>query len=88
MSAEVLKKAEFWRRFAQEPLSARQKSVLNRFLDGFEGKLTARKWAALGKCSVDTAQRDINDLLARGLLVRNPGGSRNTSYAPLMAGGE
>lgn len=85
MSAEVLRKAGFWRRFAQEPLSARQKSVLNRFLDGFEGKLTARKWAALGKCSVDTAQRDINDLLARGLLVRNPGGSRNTSYSPLTA---
>ena len=87
MSADVLTKAEFWRRFAHQPLSARQKSVLNRFMDGFEGKLTARKWAALGKCSVDTAQRDINDLLARGLLARNPGGSRNTSYAPVDQGG-
>lgn len=76
----VLSKAEFWRRFAQEPLSARQKTVLNRFLDGFEGHLTARKWATLAKCSIDTAQRDINDLLARGLLVRNPGGSKRTSY--------
>ncbi len=44
---------------------------------------TARKWAALGKCSVDTANRDINDLLARGLLVRNPGGSRRTSFSVL-----
>jgi Fic family protein len=50
-------------------------------MDGFEGNLTARKWAALGKCSVDTANRDINDLLARGLLIRNPGGSRRTSYS-------
>lgn len=76
----VLSKAEFWRRFAEEPLSARQKTVLNRFLDGFEGHLTARKWATLAKCSIDTAQRDINDLLARGLLVRNPGGSKRTSF--------
>lgn len=80
-SQSVLRKAEFWRRFAEEPLSARQKNVLNRFLDGFEGNLTARKWASLAKCSVDTAQRDINDLLARGLLMRNPGGSKRTSYS-------
>ena len=79
-SQAVLRKAEFWQGFAAEPLSARQKTILNRFLDGFEGNLTARKWAALGKCSVDTAQRDINDLLERRLLVRNPGGSRRTSY--------
>lgn len=79
-SKSVLHKAEFWQRFAAEPLSARQKAILNRFLDGFEGKLTARKWAALGKCSVDTAQRDINDLMERRLLARNPGGSRRTSY--------
>ena len=69
------------RRFAEEPLSARQKTILNRFMDGFEGNLTARKWAALGKCSVDTASRDINDLLARRLLVRNHGGGRRTSYS-------
>jgi Fic family protein len=83
-SAEVLAKADFWRRFAQEPLTARQKSVLNRFLDGFEGNLTARKWAALGKCSQDTAQRDINDLLERGMLMRNPGAGKNTSYLPAV----
>lgn len=77
----VLGKAEFWRRFTSEPMSARQKSVLNRFMDGFEGNLSAKKWAAIGKCSVDTAQRDINDLLKRGILVRNPGGSKRTSYS-------
>ena len=46
----------------------------------FVGKLTAKKWATLGKCSIATAQRDINDLLARRLLIRNPGGSKRTSY--------
>ncbi len=54
--------------------------ILNRVLDGYEGKLTAKKWAALGKCSVPTAQRDINDLLEHGVLQRNPGGSKNTCY--------
>lgn len=78
--ADVLRKAEFWQRYAREPFSLRQKTVMNRFLDGFEGHLTAKKWAALGKCSVDTAQRDIHDLVTRGILVKNPGGSKNTSY--------
>ncbi len=82
VTSDVLAKAEFWRRFAHEPLSARQKTIMNRFLDGFEGNLTAKKWAALGKCSVDTAQRDINDLVERGLLVKSPGGGRNTAYWP------
>lgn len=77
----VLRKADFWQRYAREPFSPRQKTVMNRLLDGFEGKLTAKKWAALGKCSVDTAQRDLTDLVARGILVKNPGGSKNTSYA-------
>jgi Fic family protein len=57
-----------------------QRVVLNRLLDGFEGKLTTVKWAKLGKCSHDTALRDIQDLAARGILVRNPGG-RSTSYS-------
>jgi Fic family protein len=79
-SAQVLRKADFWQRYAHEPFTKRQKIVLNRFLDGFEGKLTAKKWAAIGKCSIPTAQRDINELVARGILCRNPGGSKNTSY--------
>ncbi len=78
--AHVLRKADFWQRYAREPFTDRQKNVLNRYLDGLEGSLTAKKWAALGTCSVPTAQRDINDLLARGVLRRNPGGSKNTSY--------
>jgi Fic family protein len=78
--ANVLGKADFWQRYAREPFTERQKTVLNRFLDGFEGKLTARKWAAIGKCSVPTAQRDINELTGRHILRRNPGGSKNTSY--------
>ena len=81
----VLAKAEFWRRYAHETFSVRQKTVLNRVMDRFVGKLTAKKWASLGKCSIATAQRDINDLLARGFLIRNPGGSKRTSYR--IAGG-
>jgi Fic family protein len=77
---DVLRKADFWRQHALTPLNERQKKVLNRFLDGFEGKLTAQKWKAITKCSMPTAQRDIKDLSDRGLLIRNEGGSKNTSY--------
>jgi Fic family protein len=55
-------------------------SIAARLLDGFEGKLTTRKWAKLAKTSLDTALREINDLLAKGVLVKNPGGSKATSY--------
>ncbi|HUY28883.1 MAG TPA: hypothetical protein VMV27_15850 [Candidatus Binataceae bacterium] len=55
--------------------------VLNRLLDGFEGKLTTSKYAKLAKCSQDTALRDILPLVERGILVRNPEGGRSTSYA-------
>ncbi|OGG96327.1 MAG: cell filamentation protein Fic [Candidatus Lambdaproteobacteria bacterium RIFOXYD2_FULL_50_16] len=77
----VLQKARFWERFGQESLNPRQRTILNRLLDGFEGKLTSSKWAKLGKCSQDTATRDINDLVLRGLLTKNKGGGRSTSYA-------
>ena len=83
--ANVLHKADFWQRYAREPFTKRQKTVLNTFLDGFEGKLTAKKWAAIGKCSIPTAQRDINELVERCILRRNPGGSKNTSYDLVMA---
>ena len=76
----VLARAAFWRRHVHEPFSARQKAVLDRVMHRFVGNLTAKKWATLGKCSIATAQRDINDLLARRLLIRNPGGSKRTSY--------
>jgi len=83
--ANVLRKADFWQHYAREPFTERQKTVLNRFMDGFEGKLTAKKWAVIGKCSIPTAQRDINDLVERSVLRRNPGGSKNTSYELVTA---
>ncbi|MBS0368634.1 MAG: Fic family protein [Proteobacteria bacterium] len=76
----VLIKARFWQRWAATPLNERQVKVLNRLLDGFEGKLTSSKWAAIAKCSADTALRDINDLLARGVLRKMAGGGRSTGY--------
>lgn len=85
--AAVLRKAAFWRDQAgRPPLSLRQAKVVGKLLDGFEGNITARKWAAICKCSQDTAQRDINDLIGRGLLARNPGGGRSTSYSFLWPG--
>ncbi len=80
MLASVLFKARFWNRFATEALNERQVKVLNRLLDEFEGKLTSSKWAKLAKCSQDTAYRDILDLIGRGVLKKNPGGGRATSY--------
>lgn len=65
----------------QVPFNARQVKVLNRLLDGFDGKLTTSKWAKLAKTSQDTALRDINHLLKIGVLVKNPGGGRSASYA-------
>lgn len=81
MLGGVLDKARFWERFAKEPLQDRQIKVLNRLLDGFQGKLTTSKWAALAKCSQDTAYRDILDLVAKGALKKDPGGGRSTSYS-------
>ena len=78
--ASVMRKAHFWEALADQPLNERQRKVLNRLLDGFEGKLTNAKWAALAKTSSDTALRDINDLVNRGVLAREAGGGRSTSY--------
>jgi Fic family protein len=60
--------------------------VLNRLLDGFEGKLTSSKWAKLAKSSQDTAGRDIDDLIKRGILVKNAAGGRSTSYSLVEVG--
>lgn len=76
----VLLKTRYWQRWASHSLNERQVKVLNRLLDGFEGKLTNSKWAAIAKCSPDTALRDINDLLARDVLRKTGGGGRSTSY--------
>jgi Fic family protein len=77
----VLSKARFWERVQDVALNNRQRLVLNRLLDGFEGKLTTSKYAKLTKCSHDTALRDILPLVERGILVRNPEGGRSTSYS-------
>ncbi len=79
----VLVKTRFWQRWAapgSTPLNERQAKLVNRLLDGFEGKLTSSKWAAIAKCSPDTALRDITDLLARGILRKSDAGGRSTSY--------
>ncbi len=76
----VLFKARFWQRWADTPMNARQVKVLNRVLDGFEGKLNTGNWAALAKCSPDTALRDISELLNIGMLEKTQSGGRSTSY--------
>lgn len=76
----VLVKARFWQRCAGVAMNERQAKVMNRLLDGFEGKLTSTKWAALAKCSQDTALRDITELVERGVLQRSSSGGRSTSY--------
>jgi Fic family protein len=77
----VLAKARFWEHVQGVQLNDRQRLVLNRLLDGFEGKLTTSKYAKLTGCSHDTALRDILPLVERGILVQNPEGGRSTSYA-------
>jgi Fic family protein len=79
--AAVLRKAEFWEAQGQEPFNARQRKVLNRLLDGLEGKLTSSKWARMARCSQDTAYRDILDLVKRGVLAKDQAGGRSTSYS-------
>src|SRR5581483_11220682 len=79
-SRAVLAKARFWDRVKNLSLNERQPAILNRLLDGFEGKLTTSRYASLARCSQDTAHRDIQELIRYGVLVQNPGGGRSTSY--------
>lgn len=79
--AVVLGKERFWKKHAGAPFNDRQRLIVNRLLDGFEGKLTSTKWAKLAKCSQDTASRDIADFIERGILARDDGGGRSTSYS-------
>ncbi|MES2217287.1 MAG: Fic family protein [Pseudomonadota bacterium] len=76
----VLAKARFWEANRDVEFNKRQRKVINRLLDGVEGKLTTSKWAKLAKCSQDTALRDIDNLLARKILTKNEAGGRSTSY--------
>lgn len=76
----VIAKSRFWERCTGLSLNERQIKLINRLLDGFEGKLTSTKWAAIAKCSPDSALRDINDLIERGVLKKAEAGGRSTSY--------
>lgn len=78
--AGVLRKASFWRLHAGRPFNERQRFMIDRLLDGIEGKLTSSKWAKMTKCSQDTAGRDIVQLLNAYVLVREPGRGRSTNY--------
>jgi Fic family protein len=77
----VLNKARFWERMKDVQINDRQRLVLNRLLDGFEGKLTTSKYGVLAKCSQDTTHRDILALVEHRVLVQNPEGGRSTSYS-------
>jgi Fic family protein len=76
----ILFKSRFWQQWAGTAFNERQTKLLNKLLDGFEGKLTSSKWAAIAKCSSDTALRDINDLLERQVLRKTLGGGRSAGY--------
>ena len=76
----VLSRARFWELHTGEMFNERQRNIINRLLDGMEGKLNTSKWAKLSKCSQDTALRDINDLLERKILMKDSAGGRSTSY--------
>ncbi|MCW1841962.1 Fic family protein [Prosthecomicrobium hirschii] len=82
--ASVMAKARFWERHREAPFNDRQRAIINRLLNGFEGKLTSSKWALLAKCSQDTALRDIDDLMVRGVLAKDAAGGRSTSYSLVM----
>jgi Fic family protein len=81
--AAVLGKARFWDRISEMDFNERQRDMINRLLNGFEGKLNSSKWAKLEKCSQDTALRDIEDLINKGILKKESAGGRSTSYSLL-----
>ena len=81
MLAAIFRKAHFWERCVDVSLNPRQRDMVKRLLDGFVSKLTSSKWAVLTKCSQDTALRDIDGLIASGVLIKDAAGGRSTSYA-------
>ncbi|WP_200974806.1 Fic family protein [Echinicola sp. 20G] len=78
--SKVLFKADFWLKHIDTPINDRQRKLLNRLMDGFDGKLTSSKWAKIAKCSKDSAVRDINDLIEKGILQKEAAGGRSTNY--------
>lgn len=84
--SDVMIKSRFWTRHEKENFNDRQKLMLNKLLDGFEGKLNSSKWAKITKTSTDTALRDITDLLQRNILIKEDAGGRSTSYGISVEG--
>ncbi|MBV7434394.1 Fic family protein [Cardiobacteriaceae bacterium TAE3-ERU3] len=82
---KIMGKALFWQRHRHQPLNERQTRMLNKLLTDFHGKLTTKKWSAMMKCSPDTALRDINDLVDKGLLKKSDASGRSTSYEIIWA---
>jgi Fic family protein len=77
---KVLFKADFWKKHIDTAINDRQRKLLNRLMDGFDGKLTSSKWAKIAKCSKDSAVRDINDLIEKRILQKEAAGGRSTNY--------
>jgi Fic family protein len=77
---KILRKTEFWKINETTPINERQRLMLNKVLDGFDGKLKSSKWAKIAKCSTDTALRDINDLIEKGILRKELEGGRSVNY--------
>ena len=77
---KVLYKTEFWDKHKNTELNSRQRLMLNKLFDGFEGKLKSSKWSKITKCSADTALRDIKDLINKGILRQEKSGGRSTNY--------
>lgn len=77
---KILRKTEFWKIHENTIFNERQRLVLNKLFDGFEGKLKSSKWAKIAKCSPDTALRDIKDLIDKGILRQEQQGGRSTNY--------
>lgn len=78
--SKSLEKARYWDRFRNEMINARQRKIINKLWDDFEGKLTSSKWAKICRCSQDTAHRDIVDLIRRGMLKDSGEGGRSKNY--------
>ncbi|WP_245328841.1 Fic family protein [Bradyrhizobium centrolobii] len=79
--SSVLRKARFWKKHLDQKLNERQRAMIERLFEGFEGELSSSKWAKLTKTSQDTALRDIDDLVDKGILAKDAAGGRSTSYS-------
>jgi Fic family protein len=77
---KIMHKASFWKHYERTPINERQRLVLNKLFDDFEGKLQTSKWAKITKTSTDTALRDIKDLVEKGILQQTKDGGRNSNY--------